>query len=72
MVGRERHSGIGFVGRSMVVDPWGVVRACAADEEGVLTTTVDLDAVQRVRGWYHVLGQRRPGLYEAQRAELTG
>jgi deaminated glutathione amidase len=72
MVGRERHSGIGFVGRSMVVDPWGVIRACAADEEGVLTTVVDLDAVPRVRGWWDLLGQRRPALYERQREEHAG
>jgi len=68
MTGRERHSGIGFVGRSMVVDPWGVVQACANDGEGMLTTHVDLDAVSRVRSWWPLLEQRRPELYPRQRS----
>lgn len=63
MVGRERVSGIGFVGRSMVVDPWGVILACAPDVEGVTTTRIDLSAVERVRGWWPLLRQRRPELY---------
>lgn len=69
MVGREAVSGIGFVGRSAVVDPWGVVQACAPDIEGVTTTIVDLAAVDRVRGWWPLLEQRRPGLYVRQHAE---
>lgn len=63
MIGRERVSGISFVGRSMVVDPWGVIQACAPDVEGVTTTRIDLAAVERVRGWWPLLRQRRPELY---------
>jgi predicted amidohydrolase len=62
MVGRD------FVGRSMVVDPWGVVLATAPDAEGIITTTIDLDAVARTRAWWDLLGQRRPALYERHRA----
>jgi deaminated glutathione amidase len=68
MIGRERVSGIGYVGRSMVVDPWGVVQACAPDAEGIITTHVDLGAVARVRAWWPLLDQRRPALYERQHA----
>lgn len=66
MIGREKLSGIGYVGRSMVVDPWGVVQACAPDVEGIITTHVDLGAVARVRAWWPLLDQRRPALYARQ------
>jgi deaminated glutathione amidase len=61
--GREPKTGLGFVGRSMIVDPWGVVVATASDEEGVVTATIDLGLVGRVRARYPLLDQRRPELY---------
>jgi predicted amidohydrolase len=36
-------------GRSMVVDPWGVVVAQASDAPTVITATLDLDQLERVR-----------------------
>lgn len=64
MVGHERVSGIGFVGRSMVVDPWGVVTAQASDREMVLTTTIDLDQVSSIRSGFPLHAQRRPSIYD--------
>ncbi|MGA0598664.1 carbon-nitrogen hydrolase family protein [Enterovirga sp. CN4-39] len=64
MVGRLEHSPITFVGRSMVVDPWGVIVAQASDVEGLLTTTVDLNSVRVVRTWWDLNSQRRPELYD--------
>jgi deaminated glutathione amidase len=61
--GKEPKSGLGFVGRSMIVDPWGVIIATASDDEGVVTAHLDLDLVQTVRGRYPLLEQRRPELY---------
>ncbi|MBC6405720.1 MAG: hypothetical protein GDA41_08375 [Rhodospirillales bacterium] len=49
MVGKERASGIAFVGRSVIVDPWGVVPATAPDEKAVITSVIDLKQVGRVR-----------------------
>lgn len=63
--GTEPKSGYSFVGRSMVVDPWGTVVATASDQEGCLTTTIDLDFIQTVRDRYPLLEQRRPELYGA-------
>ncbi|MFQ6185947.1 carbon-nitrogen hydrolase family protein [Sinorhizobium meliloti] len=63
MVGKERHSGTGYVGRSSVVDPWGVVQNCSNDREGCLTTTIDLDFVREVRSWWSLNEERRPDLY---------
>lgn len=65
MTGKLKDSSINFVGRSMVVDPWGVIVAQAPDRETVLTTTIDLDAVQLVQSWGHFNSQRRPALYTA-------
>ena len=56
-------SGIGFVGRSMAVDPWGTIVATASDIETVLTTQVDLDYIAEVRRRWPLLEQRRPALY---------
>ncbi|HYM31044.1 MAG TPA: carbon-nitrogen hydrolase family protein [Candidatus Cybelea sp.] len=62
-VGTEPKSGIAFVGRSMVVDPWGVVVATAPDTECCMTTTIDLDFIDVVKDRYPLMDQRRPELY---------
>lgn len=62
-VGTEPASGIGFVGRSMVVDPWGTVVATASDVAGVVTARLDLGLIDVMRARYPLLSQRRPELY---------
>ena len=47
--GVEPRSGIAFVGRSMVIDPWGTVVATASDEEGVITTEIDLNFAMKLK-----------------------
>ncbi len=71
MAGKEQVSGVAFVGRSVVVDPWGVALATAPDEEAVLTTIIDLEQVGRVRSWWPLNDQRRAELYD-QVAVLRG
>lgn len=45
-----RHGdGLESYGRSMIVDPWGVVLAQAADGEGVAVADLDLSKLQQVR-----------------------
>lgn len=61
--GVEPQSGIAFVGRSMVVDPWGTVVATASDEEGVITTEIDLNFADEVKRRYPLMDQRRPDMY---------
>jgi predicted amidohydrolase len=61
--GTEPKSGIAFVGRSMVVDPWGVIAATASDAETCLCATIDLGFVDEIRRRYPLLAQRRPELY---------
>lgn len=62
-VGIEPKSGIGFVGRSMIVDPWGTIVATASDTECFVAATVDLDFAEKVKTWYPLMDQRRPSMY---------
>ncbi|MGI8730031.1 MAG: carbon-nitrogen hydrolase family protein [Solirubrobacteraceae bacterium] len=50
-------------GRSMIVDPWGIVLALCADREGHIVADLDLDAQTRVRSELPALANRRPGVY---------
>lgn len=50
-------------GRSMIVDPWGTVVACAPDEVGVTVATIDLARVERVRASLPTLHHLRPATY---------
>lgn len=50
-------------GRSMVVDPWGVVLAQAGDIPTVIIATLEMDEISRVRGQIPSLNNRMPDLY---------
>jgi predicted amidohydrolase len=50
-------------GRSMIVDPWGVVLATAPDGEGFVVAELDLAAQDRVRESLPSLANRQPGAY---------
>ena len=50
-------------GRSMIVDPWGVVLATAPDEECFVAADLDLEAQKRVRASRPSLANRRPQAY---------
>jgi predicted amidohydrolase len=53
------HSG----GHSLIVDPWGVVLACAADGEGYIAADLDLSRQREIRAQLPVLAHRRPDVY---------
>jgi deaminated glutathione amidase len=50
-------------GNAMVVDPWGVVRARAGYQEGVVVADVDLGEQERVRQTLPALRHRREDLF---------
>ena len=54
-----QHSG----GRSMIVDPWGVVLAQAADGEGHIVADLDLERQREIRTRLPSLANRRPQAY---------
>jgi deaminated glutathione amidase len=50
-------------GRSMIVDPWGVVLAQAPDSETFITAELDLDRQAEIRRTLPSLANRRPHAY---------
>ena len=50
-------------GRSMIVDPWGIVLALAADRECHIVADLDLAGQERVRRDLPALANRRPAAY---------
>jgi deaminated glutathione amidase len=54
-----QHSG----GRSMIVDPWGLVLAQAQDSEGYILADLDLRRQEEIRSRLPALANRRPEVY---------
>jgi deaminated glutathione amidase len=50
-------------GRSMIVDPWGIVLACAGDDEVAIVADLDLDRLLDLRRRLPALTHRRPEVY---------
>jgi deaminated glutathione amidase len=51
-------------GRSMIIDPWGLVLAQAQDMPTVVMTEIDLTQIERARAQIPSLEHRRPQVYE--------
>jgi predicted amidohydrolase len=50
-------------GRSMIVDPWGLVLASAPDTEGAIVADLDFDQQQAIRRRFPALSHRREDVY---------
>jgi predicted amidohydrolase len=59
----EHAPGIRSGGRSMIVDPWGVVLATAPDAETVVLADLDLGRLEAIRTKLPSLANRRPQAY---------
>src|SRR5947199_2060883 len=51
-------------GRSMIIDPWGLVLAQAQDMPSVIMAEIDLAQIEHARAQIPCLGHRRPEVYE--------
>jgi deaminated glutathione amidase len=60
----EHAPGIRSGGRSMIVDPWGVVLAQAPDAETFITAELDLGRLEEIRRSVPSLANRRPRAYQ--------
>jgi predicted amidohydrolase len=60
----EHAPGIRSGGRSMIVDPWGVVLATAPDAETYVVAELDLERQAEIRRSLPSLANRRPQAYE--------
>jgi deaminated glutathione amidase len=63
-----QHSG----GRSMIVDPWGIVLAQAEDREGYVVADIDLERQLEIRAQLPALANRRPKAYRWPRENERG
>ena len=59
----EHPPGLRSGGRSMIVDPWGVVLAQAPDTETFVLAELDLDRQAEIRRTMPSLANRRPAAY---------
>ena len=59
----EHPGGYRSGGRSMIVDPWGVVLACAPDSETAIVAELDRERLAEVRRRLPALTHRRPEVY---------
>ncbi len=65
----EHAPGLRSGGRSMIVDPWGVVLAQAPDAETVIVADLDPTAQERIRRELPALAHRRPASLYAREGE---
>jgi predicted amidohydrolase len=59
----EHPGGLRTGGRSMIVDPWGLVLASAPDTETAIVAELDLEALRDIRRRLPSLANRRPEVY---------
>jgi deaminated glutathione amidase len=60
----DHPGGLRSGGRSLIIDPWGLVLAGAADDEGVIVAELDFEALRRVRTQLPTLARRVPAAYD--------
>jgi predicted amidohydrolase len=56
--------GVSYFGRSMIIDPWGIVLACAPDEPGYALALIETERQDRLRRDMPVLQRRRDDVYQ--------
>jgi predicted amidohydrolase len=59
-------SGKACAGRSMIVDPWGTVLACAADKVTLVVADLDFERQDQLRTEFPSLANRRDDVYSLQ------
>lgn len=60
----EHPGGFRSGGRSLIVDPWGLVLASAPDDETAIVADLNLESLRAIRRRLPSLANRRPDVYE--------
>jgi predicted amidohydrolase len=60
----DHPGGLRSGGRSLIIDPWGLVLAGAADDEGVIVAELDFEALHGIRARLPTLARRVPAAYD--------
>jgi deaminated glutathione amidase len=68
----DHPGGLRSGGRSLIIDPWGLVLAGAADNEGVIVAELDFEVLRRVRTQLPTLPRRVPAAYDWSAAATVG
>jgi predicted amidohydrolase len=63
----DHPGGLRSGGRSLIVDPWGLVLACAPDTETAIVADLDFDNLHQIRRRLPTLARRRPETYVWER-----
>ncbi len=61
----EHPGGFRSGGRSMIIDPWGLVLASAPDAEGAIVAELELESLRAIRGRFPTLDHVREDVYGA-------
>ncbi len=67
-IGKKAHGGSSY-GKSMVIDPWGTIVACASDRPCVVYAEIDLDYLDSIRAKLRSLENRRSDVYDLKKKE---
>jgi deaminated glutathione amidase len=60
----DHPGGLRSGGRSLIIDPWGLVLAGAADDESVVVADLDFASLRRIRAELPTLTRRVPAAYD--------
>lgn len=59
----QHHEGRISCGTSVIIDPWGTVICCSSERAELISATIDLDYLNKVRSDMPIMHHRRPELY---------
>ncbi|MFZ0385603.1 MAG: carbon-nitrogen hydrolase family protein [Solirubrobacteraceae bacterium] len=68
----DHPGGLRSGGRSLIIDPWGLVLAGAADDEGVVVAELNFEVLRRVRTQLPTLPRRVPAAYDWSAGATVG
>ena len=66
-IGKKHGGRATSFGDSMIIDPWGMIIACASERPGIAVGEIDLDYLDKIRASLPSLKNRRGDVYDTIR-----